>query len=424
MRAGTARADITPDRPICMAGYAARTGKSEGVYRNLFAKALVLEEGDQRVAVIATDLIGFDPATCDAVKTAVTETTGLNPDQVILSATHTHTGPEMRLRSNSYVDEFDEGYVRGLILRLGVLVAEAAQALEPVTLDFSKASCTLGVNRRLFTPGGVQMRPNPAGLTDPEVSVLRALRPDGSPLAVLMSYACHPTTLGGYLIGGDYPGFAQDEVEAAFENCTALFMLGCAGDIKVRHVDGKGAFLSGPHQAAQSLGQELARAALLAVGHAPRTVEGPMRCRLGDVGIPYGPPPTRKEAEEMAAQQDELRAKWGREMLRIHDAGEEFARSKPMAVHILRIGDFVLVGFAAEMCVGYALRLKRELGDVPAVIAGYTNGMIGYVPTAAMIPEGGYEVNRSFYAGLAPAPYALTAEDAICAATHEMLARR
>lgn len=221
MDAGAARIDITPDRPICMAGYSARTAHSEGIYHSLYAKALVLEENGVRGVVLTTDLIGFDDVTCEAVKTGIGEALGLGPEDILLTASHTHTGPEMRLGSHKYVDEFDEEYARALVDRLVAVAAQAADELEPVTVAFGTVSCTLGVNRRLPTPEGVAMRPNPAGKTDPVAGVLSVNRSEGDPVAIVMRYACHPTTLGGYLIGADYPGYAQDYVEEVFSRFRA-----------------------------------------------------------------------------------------------------------------------------------------------------------------------------------------------------------
>ncbi|MBN2309488.1 MAG: hypothetical protein JXR94_10985, partial [Candidatus Hydrogenedentes bacterium] len=238
---------------------------------------------------------------------------------------------------------------------------------------------------------------------------------------VLVCYACHPTTLGGYLVGADYPGFAQDAIEAEFDGCTALFMQGCGADQKVRHVDARGFFKSGPAPVAKSLGQELARAVLVALCGAGEPVAGAMALQLAEAELPLQAPPTREEAEKMAAHEDRFLAAWGREMMRIHDEGEAFMRAKPLTLQTLGIGDFALVALSGEICVGYALRLKKALAGRPCILAGYTNGMIGYIPTKSMMAEGGYEVNRSHYYNMTPAPYAEDVEDAICAKVGEML---
>ena len=413
MDAGAARIDITPDRPICMAGYSARTAHSEGIYHSLYAKALVVEENGVRGVVLTTDLIGFDDFTCEAVKTGIGEALGLRPENILLTASHTHTGPEMRLGSHKYVDEFDEEYARALVDKLVAVAAQAADELEPVTVRFGTVSCTLGVNRRLPTPEGIAMRPNPGSKSDPVAGVLSFDRSEGDPVAIVMHYACHPTTLGGYRIGADYPGYAQDYVEEAFPESLALFIQGCGGDQKVRHVDGKGFFRSGPHDAARSLGEELGRAALVALGGAMRPVSGGLKMQLSAVELPFQGPPPREQAIEMAASQDRFLAAWGTAMLEMLDTGAEFPSGRMFAIQTLEIGDFACIALAGEMCVGYALQLKELLKPRPVLVAGYANGMVGYVPTADMLSEGGYEAGRSHCYHMRPSPYADESEDII-----------
>ncbi len=421
MNAGVSTIDITPDRPICMAGYAARTGPSQGTYHKLCAKALFIEDAGQRAVLLTTDLIGFDQETSDRVKAGIGKALGLSPESILVTASHTHTGPEIRIEGHKYVDEFDNEYALALVDKCVEVAAQAARNPEPVTIRFGSVSCTLGVNRRLPTPEGIAMRPNPNGLTDPSASVAAFDRADGSPLAILMLYACHPTTLSGYLIGADYPGYAQDYVEEAFPGSTALFLQGCAGDQKVRHVDGKGGFRSGPHEIARSLGDELGRAVLLALGGPTQPISGALCTRLSEIELPFQGPPARAEAEEMAKSSDKFLSAWGTKMLEMLDTGAEFPTGRPFSIQTFEFGGLALAALAGEICVGYALRLKKALHPRPALIAAYANGMIGYVPTASMLPEGGYEVARSHYYNMFPSPYAAEAEEAICAEVLRLL---
>jgi len=421
MNAGTARIDITPDRPICMAGYAARTGQSEGTYHKLCAKALYLEDAGQRAVLLTTDLIGFDPLTCGLVKTGIGNATGLGPESILLTASHTHTGPEMRMEEHELVETFDKDYATALVDKCVAVSVQAAGNPEPVTIRFDSVPCTLGVNRRLPTPDGIAMRPNPHGRTDPAVGVAALDRADGQPLAVLMLYACHPTTLGGYLIGADYPGYAQDCVEDAFPGSTAMFIQGCGGDQKVRHVDGKGAFRSGPHDVARSLGEELGRAVLLALGGPMKPVSGALRARISEIELPFQGPPAREEAAEKAGSSDKYMAAWGKKMLEMLDTGAEFPTGRPLTIQTFELGELAILAMAGEPCVGYALRLKEALHPRPALIAGYANGLIGYIPTADMLSEGGYEAGISHYYDLNPSPYAAEAEEVICAEILRML---
>lgn len=423
MKAGAARICITPEQPICLAGYAARTGLSEGVYHDIYLRALALEGDGGTFVLLTADLVGFDPHTCELVKQRIQERSGIPPHAVLLNASHTHTAPEIRIKGHKYVDLFDEAYSRDLVEKCAQVVAEAAARTVDVTLSYSKTSCALGVNRRLRTPSGTDMRPNPGGITDPEVTILRVDRDDKTPLAVVFSYPCHPTSIGGPLIGGDYPGFAEARIESSYLDCTALFVQGCGGDQKVRNVDGRGAFKSGPVEDVRSLGEELARAVLLAVGAGGAPVDGPLVARMENVALPLQEPDLALAAQMLESGGNKFLVEWGREMLRIRDEGGEFLKTRELTVHTLSIGDFVLVGLGGEICVGYSLRFKRELAPRPCIIAGYSNGMIGYIPTASMMPEGGYEVNGSYYYDMMPAPYAPEVEEIVCAKVHEMIKR-
>lgn len=423
MKAGVASVSITPQRPIWMAGYASRDRPSAGIYHELFAKALVLEEEGRRAALVTADLIGLEHEMCRRIKARIEQATGLAPAAVMLACSHTHTGPETRPERPRYPERVDHEYLAELTDKITMIVGDAAGRLQEVAAAFATAPCTIAVNRRLPTADGMAMRPNPVGVTDPVVTVLQLARADGLPLAILMSYPCHPTTLGEYLLGGDYPGYAQDAVEAAFDGCTAMFVLGCAGDQKVRNVDGRGRFKGGPVEVAKSIGEELARAALLAVGEGAesREVAGPLESKLARIELPLQAAPTAVELRDWLGHENPRRAWWAGEMLKTLQQKGQLKRSETFTIQTLTLGPFALVGLAGEICVGYALRLKRELKR-PAMIAGYANGMVGYIPTASMVPAGGYEVDGHHFYRMAPAPYAPEIEGLIVAKVHEMLA--
>lgn len=100
-------------------------------------------------------------------------------------------------------------------------------------------------------------------------------------------------------------------------------------------------------------------------------------------------------------------------MLERLDAGAEFPSGRMFAIQTLEIGDFTCIALAGEMCVGCALQLKELLKPRPVLVAGYANGMVGYVPTADMLSEGGYEAGRSHCYDMRPSPYAGESEDII-----------
>jgi neutral ceramidase len=392
MKAGVSIVRITPDRPIRLAGFAARNKISQGIYHELYAKALVLQEGDARVAIVTSDIIGLDRERCDEVKAAIGASTGLGPEQVLLSYSHTHSGP---------VVGSDEDYWKGLVDRFRTVVTQADQQSQDVRMDYAEYSCTIGVNRRLPTENGIAFRPYPEGPTDPEVSILRVMRGNGTPLAILVCYPCHPTEVGpagwgGYHVGAGYPGYTQDFLQAVYPGCTAMFMQGCGGDVKPRNVDGIGHFTSGPLGVPQSVGEELGRAVATKLGGITEPISGALNITLEEFDLPVDEPPSREQAEAWVNDSDAdggLKG-YAQSILDVYDQEDKEFRKPPVLTHhAVSIGNFVLVTLSAEMCVGYSLRLKEALEGRPRIVGAYSNGMVGYVPSADMIPEGGYEVH-------------------------------
>ncbi|HLB74773.1 MAG TPA: neutral/alkaline non-lysosomal ceramidase N-terminal domain-containing protein, partial [Sedimentisphaerales bacterium] len=218
-KAGLASTVITPDQPMWMAGYAARTKPSEGKVHDLRAKALALEDAQgARVVIVTVDLLGISRTMRDWIEKEVTRRYKLPPESLLLSASHTHCGPAVREAKYSvYGDNFyglsqeevqqSEKYAEDLRQKLLQLVGQAIEDLAPARLSYSHARAGFAMNRRSKVEKGYQIQPNPDGPVDHDVPVLRIDGPDGNLRAVLFGYACHCTTLDFYKFCGDYAGF-------------------------------------------------------------------------------------------------------------------------------------------------------------------------------------------------------------------------
>jgi neutral ceramidase len=257
------------------------------------------------------------------------------------------------------------------------------------------------------------------------VPLLLAERPDGRPKHLLLGYACHPTAAGGILeIGGDYPGFARVELEAAL-GCTVTFLLGCAGDQKPwRPVPGDGLFPQYPLAEVRRFGGELAAAAMREFGHGRwQPVTGKMQVRSRRVPLTMRELP-RADYEAMLNHGNRWFERWARLNLARLDAGAVSPPPLDFEIQTAAFGDaLVLVALAGEMNVEYGLRLARELGGRFAHVwpVGYANEIVGYVPAERQLPEGGYEVIGSqMYLGR-PGPLEPGTEGKIMAAIREML---
>jgi len=381
---GIARTDITPKKPVWMAGYAARDHLPDGKIHPLWAKAMVIEDsGGRRVVLLTTDLIGFGRTVSDAIKAAVQKQAGIEPERVVLNASHTHSGPVVfgcaevayglsekdRAAAIAYRDE--------LIEKLGKLVADASKKMQPANLAYGQGKATFAMNRR--------KRINPDGPVDHTVPVLRVTGDDGRLLAVLFGYACHNTTLAIYQYNGDYAGFAQVDLEKAHPEATALFMIGCGADVNPdprRTVE-----------LAQKHGKSLATAVdqVLAAGKM-HPVRGKLAMAFGQVDLPFVDPPTKDELEKRRGQGNKYQQRLTNLLLdRLAKQGS-LANSHPCPVQVVRFGDdLTLVALPGETVVDYALRLRKEFPGKPLWVAGYCNDIFAYLPSERVLAEGGYE---------------------------------
>lgn len=427
-RAGVASAVVTPDEPMWMAGYASRDKPSEGKVHELFIKALALEDADGgRFVVVTSDLISVPRPIRDAVASAAQAQFGLDPGRLLMNCSHTHCGPEIRMTRWSLDGlpperrEQSEAYAQQLQDKFIQLVKEALDDLSPARVAYCHARCGFAMNRRTPSPTGYRNFPNPEGPVDHDVPVLRIDTPEGALRAVLFGYACHNTTLGFYKFCGDYAGYAQQMLEAAHPEATALFMLGCGGD--------QNPYPRGKLELAMQHGQSLANAVEAALLTERRPLTGALQSALEMAVVEYQTPPSREELERRVTsgdQYDRLHAE--RLLVQLAEEGK-LRESYECPVQVVRLGDQVtLVALPGETVVDYSLRLKADLLSLddagPAVwVAGYSNDVFAYVPSRRVLLEGGYEgggAMRYFTTVLQPGPFAPSVEESIVSKVHEL----
>jgi neutral ceramidase len=227
-KAGVASTAITPTEPMWLAGWAARREPAAGKATDLFTKALALQdaEGD-RALILTADLIAIPRELAQRVSAQLQARCGIARERVLFNASHTHTGPEVRLDKVPFFEipgEFAEKigpYVSGLAERIVSVGASALESLQPVTLTAGEARADFARNRR-----------SAEGPSDPAVPVLQILGSDQKPLVVLFGFACHNLTLPPSFCQyhGEYAGVAQRHLEEALPGVTALFLAGAGAD--------------------------------------------------------------------------------------------------------------------------------------------------------------------------------------------------
>lgn len=413
-KAGLARAKITPERPIRMAGYASRNKPSEGVLADLYAKALALEDAAGNRAVLVTaDVISFGKPVWEAIAGKIGEKTGLKREQILLAPSHTHTGPVLGLSGPLGYDmpEDEQKVVREFTEKLAGQLAEVSGAaladLKPARLSWGQGVVHFPMNRREFTERGVVLGVNPRGFADRSVPVLRVDDAEGKPRAAVFGCACHNTTLTGqhYVLSGDYAGFAQEHVEKQLPGVQAMFVIGCGGDANP--------YPRGEIEHARQHGAELGGEVCRVVQGKLRPVGGPLTTLLESADAPLEPVPSREKLEEMAKGPYHA-AYNAKKMLAALDRNEPLPTTYPVPIALWQFGnDLTLVGISGEVLSGYVLLVEKAIGPLRLWVAGYTNETYGYLPTAEALAEGGYET-RGLYGPVgffsAKAPEAVVAK--------------
>ena len=389
---GAASVRITPEHPVLMYGYGGRNDPHQGVAADIFAKALALQDPYGKRAVMVTcDLGGVDGAMIDRIAQKLGRAHGLPRDAFLYNASHTHSGPwswvaedEAKDMVKSAVDSTRE-YIKALEEKLARVADEALGHLEPANLSWSLGMAPFVMNRREFTDRGIILGFNPKGPVDRSVLVLRVDDPQGKLRVVVMGVACHCTCSGSknMLIDGDYAGCAQAELQTRFPGAQAMFLAGCGGDANP--------WPRGDFTNAQKHGATLAAEVARVLGEKMTALRPPLRTAFQTIALPVAPPESRDKLEAMAKAKG-----WqqyiGAQQLAILRRGEQPRTSYPMPIALWQFGsDLTLVGLGGEPVNGYVHLIEDAIGPTRLWVAGYSNDVFGYVPTARVLAEGGYE---------------------------------
>jgi len=423
-KAGIAKAVITPEKSVWLAGYGSKR-PPDGKLHDLWMKALALEDDAGRRAVLVTsDFQGVPKSMSDPVFAQLREKFKLERHQILLTFSHNHCGPRL---GDDLVDyypveaqqvELVNEYTAQMIDRMVATVGEALGKLAPARLQTGQGKATFAVNRRnnpeAEVPAMLAAGKPLAGPVDHCVPVMTVTRPDGRIDAILFGYACHPTTLSFFTWCGDYPGFAQLELEAAHAGATAMFVNTCGGDqnpLPRRSVE-----------LCQRYGHLLATSVEEVLERPLAPVSPGLRTAFAYVELPYLKVSSRDELFAARQGDNAIRARWAARMLDKLERGEKFPTSYPYPVHAWRLGsEMLVIGMGAETVVDYALRFKKEFG-LGTWVCGYADDMIAYIPSRRVWEEGGYEGGSNLYEYGRPAlRWSGEIEDRIAETVHKLV---
>jgi neutral ceramidase len=445
---GTSRVNMTPTLPTPFdTGILEITDR---VTRTPFAKMVYLENGDQRVLLIATDTTGVLHTAYRTFREAIAAKTGLTPGQLIINSSHTHKGlyynvDDQELLAGTPLQVVGMDSYRTLIQHLADGAAQAIAGKQPARLSVGVGQLQdLAWNRRLQFLSEYHeslfnaRRKFPIGTTDSCLGVVRAEGADGRSLAVLCFYACHPTLYEPGL-SSDYPGFATAELERQLgEPCVALFFQGCAGNIgpnpkligmggTAASVQVAGTLFAGRVLQTLLTSMEQIESRAFAFGRAEYDLPlvplsyGPTAVGEGAFWKWFTPPPLVPEHKPGSISDLERRFKKAldgldRSQIKTNDDTnitydhwalmaladrltlarnlKEWSRHE---VQVLICGPLCLVFLPGEAFIDYGLEIKQNSPYKYTFVSAYNDTTIQYVPDPIALEEGGYETGPWCY---------------------------
>lgn len=411
-RAGFHRVDITPPLGAPLAGFAARGGPCAGVHDELYARALVLDDGRRPLVFVAVDVLALSAELVRDLRERIRRRTAIDPAGVMVSATHTHAGP-ITMRAFCQPDErMEPAYGERFTAAIEDAVATAWDRRAAARVGVGSGRVTgIGVNRR--SPDGLPV--------DDEIGIVKVEDGAGRVRAVLVNFACHPTVLGpdNLLATGDFPAYMVRRVEESLGPGTfAMFVNGAEGNVSMGHsseLSAIGVITPGrTFERAEELGRRLGEAVLATLPSITCDAGLTLEAKTSTLRLPLKRYPAPAEAAKALAAAETEAAQLAAD----DKPWEQVAASRtrrlyasimhyfsvetsplddghlPIEVQAARIGDALFVAAPAEIFVEIGLRLKREARH-PLYILGLTNGYMAYLPTRAAYAADGYEVVSS-----------------------------
>lgn len=429
LKAGFGRVNINPPMGISIRGYY-KPRFAEAILDDLEVNALALECGEVKTILISVDHCGIEQVLSAAFRKAASDAAGVPMENIIISATHTHTGPALEINSE---DELTKEYTTFVQRRIADAAKFAVDDLKDAKMGYGKgvASNVAFVRRFIMKDGSIKTNPGvnnpdivrPVGDIDDSVNVMRFDR-EGADTIVFVNFANHPDVVGGCKISADWPGLLRKDVEKILDGTRCIFFNGAQGDVNHVNVHPKGGDLNGMFMDFDDVSRGYAHAEYIARVVTGGVLQAYDKVNYIDVdkliakqkvmNVPSNRPDPKDipEAHRIndlhnAGKDSELPYEGmmlttvvaeAARMVRLENGPDAF----DMTLSAVVVGPVAIIGIPGEPFNGIGVGLKATEGYDMILPCCLTNGSEGYFPMQDSYDQGGYEARSSrFKAGVA-----------------------
>ena len=421
-RAAFSEVDITPsvseDHPVFLQGMAGPPRRAVSLSMPLKMQLLLLEDDHfTKILLVTADVFGFGNDIVSRVR-QMAEPWGIPPEGILLNASHTHYAPGTVSHVSSELGPFYAQYSNAICNTIGERLDVLYDRLEECEIGLGHSDLRIGLNRRLLEAGAILFAPNENGFYDSLTPFLCVQFKQSAKRLVIVNHGCHPTGLGTLpLVSPDFVGYMRDALRQSGEADEVMFLQGAAGSSK------EAAFSGGrPSRFANSVNDAKKNGAFMAekLASALRSplvpVRGAIFCTSVNASLPIKRPPSIETLQKILgnAESPPVIREWANRLHNEYPQGN-LPSCISMELQMITIGKLVqLVAIPAEPVSELTVKLRATNPEAMGTfILGYTNGLLGYLPTDTMINEGGYEPQDSSFFYLLPSQLDLGTESQV-----------
>ncbi|MFN4178816.1 MAG: neutral/alkaline non-lysosomal ceramidase N-terminal domain-containing protein [Armatimonadota bacterium] len=411
MKVGFARMDITPPVGAIIPG-GFRKQVSTGVHDPLHATACVISDEQTNVAIVSVDALSVKRSIVESARNLAQSRCGIPAQNILIAATHTHSGGPI---ANAFESEADEDYCKFVAEKIAEAIVKARENEREAQIGIAVGhENRVAFNRRFVMRNGRhQTHPGkgnpdivrPAGPTDPDVSVLAFKGKDGTMLGLIVNFACHCTVMGGTEFSADYPFYLAETLRKEFgDQCLTVFLQGASGDVtQVANTLPREPEFG--EKWAWKIGTRLGGEVIKTVALMDFSNSAPLQVTRSHVRLARRQVPEKMLEEAKRVLSDDgapsIERIYAREIILL----AEEVKKQPFVeaeVQVIAIGRSAIVAIPGELFCQFGLDIKRASPFPTTLIATCSNGMVGYLPTPEAFKGGGYEVRLARSSQLMP----------------------